>query len=413
MNQFFSNPQALVRLQVGPLGTYLVPYAARLQAQQFTRQSAREQIRLVAHFSRWLDQRQVTAAEVRPQHAQDYLRFRTRHGTRPRCGAAAALTRLLDLLRAMAIITAPPDQAVPTPAARLLGEFDRYLQHERVLAPTTRICYGAFVGQFLTERFAAGPVDLSCLRAVDVTTFVQRHASRPARKRAQLMTTALRAFLRFARQRGDITMDLAAAVPSVANWSFSTLPRALPPDHVQRVLVHCDQETAVGRRDFAILLVLARLGLRAGEVAALTLEDLDWRAGSFTVRGKGGSMAQLPLPHDVGRAIAGYLQHGRPRGMPSRCVFMCGRAPAVGLKGQQTVGSIVRRALARAGIASPHKGAHLFRHSLATELLRHGASLTEIGELLRHRSPQTTALYAKVDLAALRTLAAAWPGGER
>lgn len=119
----------------------------------------------------------------------------------------------------------------------------------------------------------------------------------------------------------------------------------------------------MGRRDFAILLVLARLGLRAGELAALTLEDLDWRAGALTVRGKGGSVAQLPLPHDVGRAIAGYLQHGRPRGTTSRCVFMCSRAPAVGLKGQQTVGSIVRRALARAGIASPHKGAHLFRHS--------------------------------------------------
>jgi len=413
MNQFFSNPQTLVRLHSGPLGAYLEPYAARLHAQQFTRESAREQLRLVAHFSRWLDQRQVTAGQVTPQHAQDYLRVRTRQGTRRANGAAAALTRLLDLLREMAIIAAPPDTAVPTPAARVVEEFDRYLQHERVLALTTRICYRAFVGQFLTERFGAGAVELSCLHAVDVTMFVQRHAVRPARKRAQLMTSSLRAFLRFARQRGDITTDLAAAVPSVAIWSFSTLPRALPPAQVQRVLAHCDQATAVGRRDFALLLLLARLGVRAGEVAALTLEDLDWRAGSLTVRGKGGSVAQLPLPHDVGSAIAAYLQHGRPRGTTSRCLFMCGRAPAVGIKGQQTVGSIVRRALARASIASPHKGAHLFRHGLATELLRHGASLTEIGELLRHRSPQTTALYAKVDLVALRTLAAAWPGGAR
>jgi site-specific recombinase XerD len=413
MNQFFSDPQTFVRLQVGPLAAYLELYAARLHAQQFTRASARAQIRLIAQFSRWLDQRQVTAGEVTPQHVQDYLRVRSRQGTRRLNGAAAALTRLLALLREMAVIAAPPDTVVPTPAACVVGEFDQYLQHERGLAAATRICYRAFVSQFLTERFAAGPVELSCLRAADVTTFVQRHAVRPARKRAQLMTTALRAFLRFARQRGDITMDLAAAVPSVANWSFSTLPRGLPAADVQRVLAHCDQGTAVGRRDFAILVLLARLGLRAGEVAALTLEDLDWQAGHFTVRGKGGFVAQLPLPHDVGTALAAYLQHGRPRGTTSRCVFMCGRAPAVSLKGQQTVGSIVRRALARAGITSPHKGAHLFRHSLATELLRHGASLTEIGELLRHRSPDTTALYAKVDLAALRTLAVAWPGGVR
>jgi integrase/recombinase XerD len=241
---------------------------------------------------------------------------------------------------------------------------------------------------------------------------VRRRAGTIQSKRVQLMTTALRSFLRFARYRGDIEKDLAACIPAVANWKQSTLPRAIPPDHVEQVLNSVNRKTAMGRRDYAILVILARLGLRAGEIRPLTLEDLDWKEGLITVRGKAGRFSQLPLPKDVGAAIADYLRHGRPT-TESRCVFLRAKAPAGGSQGQSGVGSMVRHALQRAGIDSPRKGAHQFRHALACQMLKQGASLSEIGELLRHRSPQTTAIYAKVDLDSLAALALSWPGGVR
>jgi site-specific recombinase XerD len=260
------------------------------------------------------------------------------------------------------------------------------------------------------EFRADWPVDLSVLCAADVTRFVRRRAMTIQSKRIQLMTTALRSFLRFARYRGDIDKDLAACVPAVANWTLSTIPRALPPEQVKQVLASIDRKTPVGRRDYAILLTLARLGLRAGEIRALTLEDLDWQEGLMTVRGKAGRYSQLPLPDDVGAAIADYLRHGRPTAN-SRLVFLRVKAPVGGFKGPSGVGSLVKHTLARAGINASRKGAHQFRHALACQMLRQGASLSEIGELLRHRSPQTTAIYAKVDMASLATLALPWPGG--
>jgi len=225
------------------------------------------------------------------------------------------------------------------------------------------------------------------------------------------MPSALRSFLRYARYQDFIRSDLAACVPCVADWSVASIPKGLPIEHVKRVLDSCNRKTAIGRRDYAILLLLARPRLRAGQVAALTLEDFDWEAGRLTLRGKGDRYAELPVPADVGKAIAAYLKDGGPRST-NRCVFLRAQAP-VGLRNSRSVGLIVAKALARAGINCRRKGAHQFRHTLATEMLRHGASLAEIGEVLRHRNPQTTAIYAKVDLASLRTLALPWPGGIR
>ena len=189
------------------------------------------------------------------------------------------------------------------------------------------------------------------------------------------------------------------------------MPKSIEPQQVERLLKTCDRRTATGRRDFAVLLLLARLGLRGGEVAALTLDDLDWEAGQITVRGKGSRRDRLPIPRDVGEALVAYLRDGRPR-CTTRRVFLTSRAPVRELACQGTVGCIVSRCLARAGISSARKGAHLLRHSLAVRMLRRGASLAEIGEILRHRRLDTTAIYAKVDLTALRTLAQMWPGGE-
>jgi integrase/recombinase XerD len=191
-----------------------------------------------------------------------------------------------------------------------------------------------------------------------------------------------------------------------------SIPRGIAPDQVRRLLSQIDRSNAIGRRDYAILLLLARLGLRSGEVAFLELEDIDWKGGCLSVRGKAGRRTQLPVPKDVGDAIVAYLRHGRP-GSASRRVFLRAKAPVRGFLTQCAVGTIVRHALLRHGIEAPTTGAHQFRHGLATEMLRQGASLTDIGGLLGHKSPETTKIYTKVDLDALRTLALPWPGGMR
>jgi site-specific recombinase XerD len=408
MKQVFSAHQLCK--QDGPLGQYVESYDAEMRGEGYARHTRELQTRLVADFGCWLAKRGIPAQNITAKLFRPYLRARARR-RRPTRNDLSALQRLLELLRRLGVVAAP-QSPVATPAERLQSEFRLYLRQERALAATTQVAYTAFVSDFLAEHFGAGPVNLSRLCAADITRFVRRRAGTIQSKRIQLMTTALRSFLRFVRYRGDIDKNLAACIPAVANWKQSTLPRALPPDQIEQVLNSVDRKTAMGRRDYAILLILARLGLRAGEIRALTLEDLDWKEGLITVRGKAGRFSQLPLPKDVGAAIADYLRYGRVT-TNSRCVFLRAKAPAGGFQGQSGVGSMVRHALKRAGIDSPRKGAHQFRHALACQMLKQGASLSEIGELLRHRSPQTTAIYAKVDLDSLASLALSWPGGTR
>jgi integrase/recombinase XerD len=394
--------------QDSPLGSYLDLYAAEMRKDGYPRHTIEFQVRVIADFGHWLSKRRLAATNVSLDLFQAYLRARSRR----KCQTGmelSTLRRLLDLLVRAGIVqkSVPP---VVTPADRLASEYCSYLRQERGLSSTTQSHYSAFVREFLRRRFDKGPVDLSTLRARDITGFVQHRAAQIRSIRVQLMTTALRSFLRFARFRGDIAKDLAACVPAVANWKLSSIPRAIPAHQVKLLLDSINRKTGMGRRDFAILLLLARLGLRGGEITALTLEDLDWEEGLIRVRGKGGRFTQMPLPSDVGEAIADYLKDGRPNSN-SRCVFLRVRAPIGGFQGVTPICDIVRHALRRAGIDIPRKGAHQFRHGLACQMLQQGASLSEIGEILRHRSPQTTAIYAKVDLISLSTLALPWPGG--
>lgn len=407
MGQFFKNPETLLRLHEGPLGAYIESFAKLLTDQGYAQCSARSYLRLVADFSRWLEQQRVIVEEITPEHIKQY--FEQPHHPSRR-GYAFTLQRFLDFLCQQGVIPQKTTPIVQTPVELLADEFRSYLRQERALAETTLIYYMGFISRFLKDRFADGEVDLSALCAAEVVGFVERQAPGLHRKRAQVMTTALRSFLQYARYRGALKMDLAAAVPTVANWAMASIPRFLSPDQIELVLAHCNRQRAVGCRDYAILLLLARLGLRGGEVVALTLDDIDWEAGYISACGKGGQRTTLPLPVDVGEAIAAYLKNGRPSSA-NRHLFLRSRAPAVGFRGPVAISSLVMHALRRAGIDAPHKGAHLFRHSLATGMLGRGASLAEIGELLRHRSPQTTTIYAKVDLGSLRTLALPWPGG--
>jgi len=407
-----NNQVVLSRAPEGPLARYIGSFAESVCKQGYALDSIHRQVLLAACFSRWLKQNGVAVRGICPDHPVGYLRYRARH-VRPCRGDAAALRHLIDFLRREGVIPAEKMSARRLSSAeRCAQAYEQYLHEARALARATIVNYVPFIRDFLEHRFGHAGLRLSRLSAGDVVRFVQRQAPRLHLKRAKLMTTALRSFLRYARYLGEVTLDLAAAVPIVANWSMTSIPRAISADHVRQLLASIDRRTAVGRRDYAVLLLLARLGLRASEVAFLELDDIDWKSGCLYVRGKGAQRLELPLPTEVGKAIVAYLRHGRPLST-SRRVFLRAKAPIRGFRGACAVGSIVRHSLKRAGINAPTTGAHQFRHGLATEMLRQGASLSEIGELLGHRHPQTTKIYAKVDLEALRTLALPWPGGVR
>ena len=410
MHQFVKDPHIIERLRRGEVGDHIDSYAALIGQQNYAASSGYKQLLVISRFSQWLQRRGIEVRRVDENTLQKFLRPIPRK-LRFQSGDAAALNRLLRLLRQQNLVP-PKPQARLSPRQHVVAGFTDYLLHERRLSRATSVNYQPFVDRFLSEQFKNGKVRLSSLHATDVTGFVQRHARRLSPNRAKLLVGALRSFFRHLQQRGEISANLAACVPSVANWSFSTLPKFLPAGAVQRVLQHCDRHTPLGKRNYAILLLLARLGLRACEVVALNLEDLDWDAGQITVKAKGGGSAPLPLPTDVGEALATYLRSGRPR-CSSRRVFVRNRAPSIGFANSIAISTLVMRALKKAGVNSPRKGAHVFRHTLATDLLRQGCSLDEIGELLRHQSPNTTAIYAKVDLAALHTLALPWPGDGR
>ena len=411
MTCVINNQVILSRPPEGPLAAHIVSFAKSVSEQGYSLSSLKQQVRIAACFSRWLKQKGVGVRSICSDHQIRYLRYRARR-VRPCPGDAAALRHLIDFLRRADVIPTEKLSARRlTPAERCAQAYEQYLREARALARATIANYVPFICDFLKDCFGDGRVRLSRLCAGDVVRFVQRQAPLHL-KRAKLMTTALRSFLHYVRYRGEVTLDLAAAVPVVPNWPMTSIPRAISADHVRQLLAGIDRRTAVGRRDYAILLLLARLGLRSGEVAFLELDDIDWNAGQVSVCGKSGQHNELPLPTEVGQAIAAYLRRGRPPST-SRRVFLRAKAPIRGFHGASGVGSIVRHSLKRAGIDAPTTGAHQFRHGLATEMLRQGASLSEIGELLGHRHPQTTEIYTKVDMKALRTLALPWPGGVR
>jgi site-specific recombinase XerD len=409
MDHFFSDPPTVERLREGPLGPYVDRFATLLRERGYARATAQRHIRQVGKLSKWLERRRLTVGDLTHQRVDEFLKHRKAR-RRYREGDAVAFKILLGQLKGAGVISQEEPQSVDTALDRVERDFAQYLTQERGLSEATLTYYLAFVRQFLSARFGGRAIRFGVLRPKDVTSFVLRKVQDLSPGRAKLMGTALRAFFRYLRLRGEITRNLAACVLPAADWRLTTLPKSLEPKQVESVLKHCDRETSIGLRDYTILLLLARLCLRAGEVVALTLDDLNWEAGEITVRGKNGRRNRLPLSREVGEALVAYLREGRPR-CSTRRLFVCARAPVTGFTTSVAISTIVRRALKRAGLDPPRKGAHLFRHTAARQMLRKGATLSEIGEILRHQRPDTTAIYAKVDLARLRKLALPWPGG--
>ena len=396
-------------LYVGPLSGDLDGFAAWLAAQGYVHPSARVKLRLVRNLSFWLEQEGLGVEALDEQRYEAFLLTRGPR-SKPRDEAATGRQLLSWLHDSGRIPAAPADPGSDSPIGRIERIYEHFLVNERGLSSATVVNYVPIVHTFLTERFGTQAVALERLVAQDANRFILRHSQRLSRSRTKLLATALRSFLRHLYQRGDIAVDLAGAVLPVMNWRLSGLPKALTSEQVGSILESCDRSTITGRRDHAILLLLARLGLRAGEVATMTLDDLDWGKGLVTVSGKGQRREPLPLPREVGEALVAYLRNGRPP-CHTRRLFVRIWAPHRGFANGTAICNVVWRALARAGIDPPFKGSHLLRHTLACAMLRSGASLEDIGQILRHRHPQTTQIYAKLDNAALRTLAPAWPGG--
>lgn len=389
----------------GPLQAYARGFSERLTELGYTRLSAAGQLRLMAHLSRWLASRGLGAGQLTPQRAEQFLRARRRAGHASR-RSLRGLAPLLGYLRGQGVSPQPVAPAACTPVQRMVGDYRIYLAQERGLVAGTIRRYVRDAGLFLTEYLARDDGDLGALTPGEVTDFVLRECRRRGPGSARNLVASLRSLLRFCYLQGHTAGQLASAVPAAAGWRGGALPRGVEAGQVSRLLRSCDRRTVMGRRDYAILVLLSRLGLRVGEVAALTLDDIDWRHGEIVIRGKGGRRERLPLPADAGQALAGYLSGGRPA-LAGRLLFLRVLAPRDGLS-PAGIATVVRAACDRAGL--PRAGAHRLRHSAASEMLRAGAGLPEVAQVLRHASLATTAIYAKVDRAALRSLARPWPG---
>jgi site-specific recombinase XerD len=408
LDQVFANRDTDQGVRSGGIGSHVDAFAAHLATCGYAATTIRSQRRLLGHFSQWLTRRRCDIHELNDELIDTFVNQRKRRGRLHR-GHATTLHRFLSHLRARGEAASPAPVVDESPLGQIQRHYKQYLSAERGLAPVTISKYVGVLRGFLTDRFGNGPLDLCALDVSTITTFVIRHAHTMSPGYAKGMGTALRSICRFLLQRGAIDRDLAMAVPRLPDWRLAGIPKYLSPEAVERVLQTCDRQTAVGRRNHAILLLLARLGLRAGEIIALELDDIQWRVGEILVRSsKRLPHDRLPLLAEVGEALAAHLREDR-RSHTTRRVFLCMKAPRRGFAHPSTVSTIVRRALARTGVCPGLTGAHLFRHSLATRMLRQGASLPEIGLVLRHRAVQTTEIYAKVDLASLRALAQPWP----
>jgi integrase/recombinase XerD len=388
---------------IGTLAPHVGGFCDELERQGYASASAVDQVRLMAHLSRWLADGGLDLAKLTSERVEQFLGARRERYVR--LISLRALAPLLGYLRALELIPDAPRSLAETPVERLLEDYHGYLVVERGMAAGSVRLYERSARLFMLERCEPLALDLEQLGAAEVRGFVVRECSGRSVASARTLVTALRSLLRFLYVEGWTPRPLSGAVPSVAGWSVGSLPRAVDADVVARLLASCDVGTAVGCRDRAIIVLLARLGLRVHEVAGLGLDDLDWRAGELTIHGKGGRRDRLPLVQDVGDALAAYLQRARPQ-CASRRVFVSVRAPLAPLSAGG-VASVVRDACRRAGL--PRVGAHRLRHTAATEMLRRGATLPEIGQVLRHRDLLTTALYAKVDRRALSALARPWP----
>lgn len=393
----------------GPLAPFAAGFRREMLALGHPPGSVKHYVVLMGQLDRWLAAEGIGLADLTAKHTKRFLDDRRLGGGR-RVPTLASFSPLFEYLRAQGAL-APEPPAVVTPLEQLLARYRQHLVHDRGLAPLTVARYEGFARRFLADRGsrAGTPTGAENLCAQEINAFMLQAGTRLTVESAKREAADLRALLRFLYVEGVLATDLGTAMPPVATWRGGRLPAAMPAGDVDALLGSCDRSTPSGRRNYAIMILLARLGLRAGEVAALEITDIDWRRGEIAVRGKARRRDRLPLPVDVGEALVDYLQSGRPACSWPQLILTLYAPPRP--IDRSSITSVVYQACSRAGI--DEVGAHRLRHTLATELLRQGADLLEIAQVLRQSDLGTTANYAKVDRAALREVAQPWPGADR
>ena len=398
-----------------PLDDHIEPFLKHLRAAGYAERTLRKKRTVAKAFARWARRKQIAGSDLNDGHIAAFASRSPRNRKAHVKFELAAMRLFFEYLRGYAGLQRPALQNDVSAADALLQNYKDYLRKDRGLTENSLLVYVPFIRDFLAAQTTqTGGVSPKSFGTLIIRNFILEHTLDRSSEYARLLCTALRSFFRFLLLCGQTSRDLSNAVPMFRKYRQSVPPAFLSPSEVERVLA-APGSTLSGRRDHAILLLLARLGLRGGEVVALELDDIRWRAGEIVVRGKGRMVDHLPLLSDVGEALALYIREDRGVSA-SRRIFLRTWAPRIGLTGPAAVGHIVRRALAQVGVRRSGRGAaHLFRHGLATKMIRHGASMSEIAEVLRHRSQTTTAIYAQVSFEALRAVALPWPttGGAR
>ena len=394
--------------RLGPFQHHIDSFVDHLHANRYVPQSVAIKRSIIMAFARWSQSQRMGVDDLSEVYLSAFVK---RRPLRPTSAVEMrALRQFLRHLRVERGLPASTGGKSASPIDDLVERYIHYLRTERGLAKNSVLVYAPRVRDFLTYRWAkTGNLALQTLDAGTIHAFLMERIAHRTSEPARLVSVALRSLLRFLFLRGETPRDLSPVVPMVRVYRQSAVPAVLSPEEVESVLSATDRTTTRGRRDYAILLLLARLGLRAGEIVSLELSDIHWRSAEILVRGKGSRLDSVPLLADVGEAVAAYLREDRGASI-SRRLFLRLIPPHIGLTGPCSIDHIVRPALTRAGVRPRHRCvAHLFRHGLATRMIRHGASIAEIAEVLRHRSQSTTAIYAKVSFDALRTVARPWP----
>jgi site-specific recombinase XerD len=411
---YFAAPHVLDRMRSGPAAPYLDALATELQSQDYSRRSIRRQLHNADSFGQWLTEQNFSVAEITDEAVGRYvggMHRSTRAGYAKgyRAHNARGLPRLLNLLRGLGV-TPPATQLVATVDPCLLG-FERYLERVRGVAPATRRGYLRETRGFLQHVFQEADPNWSRIGPEHVASYITMRAGQLTITCRRDPITPLRAFLRYMTSEGLLSASLECAIPPIRQWKHATLPAALSTEDLAKVLAEPHERTVKGLRNRAILSLLARLGLRAGEVRRICLEDIDWRRGNLLIRaGKNHRERILPLPEDVGEALIDYLQHGRPS-HTGRTIFLTLDPPYRPLVSSAPISMLARQAIESAGVQTARTGAHVFRHTVATHMVCGGATFKSVSDVLGHQTLGVTGIYAKLDLSSLAKVALPWPGG--
>lgn len=406
VNSYYTRPWILNRYSIGPIAPHLAPFSEFLAKRGYSYGTGQLHVREVGHLSRWLDRQEIDIASLSEETIKIYLHSR-KQGTHLQV-KTGPYRQLLNYLRQTGIITT--QKSIETPLNQCIVRYQEHLARNQGLAKETIRGRIRVARNFLSLQFGEDSLEFSELLPHHIEQYFLNRSHHCDASTLKTEATALRCFIRFLQFRGHIPSELVDSVPAVPSWRHTIIPGFLTTEDINLLIQHCECETPRGRRDLAILLLLIRLGLRAIEICRLTLDDIDWGAGFIKVLGKSSKRDRLPLLQDVGEAISTYLCNGRPQ-CSTRYVFVRTIAPFEPFSSSCSVANVVRNALRRADLQPPRKGSHLLRRSFATMMLQGGASLTEIGQILRHQKADTTAIYAKVDLRRLRPIGRPWPEG--